>query len=74
MLHLNRYKWVPILLLSFAAIAVALLVIYPLMPVWAVAAIMCLVGHGHRQFLSDRHCLDPERGCRISRSASPWAR
>jgi MFS family permease len=46
MLHLNRYKWVPILFLSFASIAVMLLVIHPLMPVWAVAAIMCLVGMG----------------------------
>jgi EmrB/QacA subfamily drug resistance transporter len=46
MLHLNRYKWVPILFLSFASIAVMLLVIYPLMPVWAVATIMCLVGMG----------------------------
>jgi hypothetical protein len=46
MLHLNRYKWVPILFLSLASIAVMVLVIYPLMPVWAVAVIMCLVGMG----------------------------
>jgi EmrB/QacA subfamily drug resistance transporter len=46
MLHLNHYKFVPLLLLSFATIAVAVLVIFPLMPVWAVAAIMCLVGMG----------------------------
>jgi EmrB/QacA subfamily drug resistance transporter len=46
MLHLNHYKFVPLLLLGFAAIAVALLVIFPVMPVWAVAAIMCLVGMG----------------------------
>ena len=46
MLYMNRYKWVPILLLSLAAIAVALLVLHPLMPVWAVAAVMCLVGMG----------------------------
>jgi EmrB/QacA subfamily drug resistance transporter len=46
MLHLNRYKWVPILFLSFASVAVILLVLHPLMPVWAVAAIMCLVGMG----------------------------
>jgi MFS family permease len=46
MLHLNRYKWVPIVFLSLASIAVMLLVFHPLMPVWAVAAIMCLVGMG----------------------------
>ncbi len=46
MLHLNRYKWVPILLLSFAAAAVILLGLYPLMPVWAVIGILCLVGFG----------------------------
>jgi EmrB/QacA subfamily drug resistance transporter len=46
MLRLNRYKWVPILLLSLATIAVLLLVVRPLMPVWAVAVVMCLVGMG----------------------------
>jgi EmrB/QacA subfamily drug resistance transporter len=46
MLYLNRYKWVPILLLSAATAAVLLLVIHPLMPVWAVAVVMCLVGMG----------------------------
>jgi EmrB/QacA subfamily drug resistance transporter len=46
MLYLNRYKWVPILLLSAATAAVLLLVIHPLMPVWAVAGVMCLVGMG----------------------------
>jgi EmrB/QacA subfamily drug resistance transporter len=46
MLYLDHYKFVPLLLLSFATIAVMLLVIFPLMPVWAVAAIMCLVGMG----------------------------
>jgi EmrB/QacA subfamily drug resistance transporter len=46
MLYLNRYKWVPILLLSIAAIAVILLMLHPLMPVWAVAIVMCLVGMG----------------------------
>jgi len=46
MLHLDHYKWVPILLVSLAAAAVILLAIYPLMPVWAVAGVMCLVGFG----------------------------
>ncbi len=46
MLHMNHYKWVPILMLSLAAIALMLLVVYPLMPVWAVAGVMCLVGMG----------------------------
>jgi MFS family permease len=46
MLHLNRYKWVPIVLLSLATAAVLLLVVHPLMPVWAVAVVMCLVGMG----------------------------
>jgi hypothetical protein len=46
MLYLDRYKWVPILLLSLATAAVLWLVVDPLMPVWAVAAVMCLVGMG----------------------------
>jgi EmrB/QacA subfamily drug resistance transporter len=46
MLHLDRYKWVPIVLLSLATAAVLLLVVHPLMPVWAVAVVMCLVGMG----------------------------
>jgi EmrB/QacA subfamily drug resistance transporter len=46
MLYLNHYKWVPILMLSLATIALALLVIHPLMPVWAVATITALVGMG----------------------------
>ncbi len=46
MLYLDRYKWVPILLLSLATAAVLWLVVDPLMPVWAVATVMCLVGMG----------------------------
>ena len=46
MLYLNRYKWFPLLMLSVAAMAVALLVIYPLMPVWVVAVVTGLVGMG----------------------------
>ncbi len=46
MLHLDRYKWVPILLLSLATAAVLWLVFDPLMPVWTVAVVMCLVGMG----------------------------
>jgi hypothetical protein len=43
---MKRYKWVPIVLVSLAAVAVTLLVLYPLMPVWAVALVMCIVGLG----------------------------
>lgn len=46
MLHMNRYKWAPIVMLSVAAISVALLVVHPLMPVWAVALITGFVGIG----------------------------
>jgi EmrB/QacA subfamily drug resistance transporter len=46
MLHMERYKWAPIVMLSIAAAAVMLLVFYPLMPVWAVALITGLVGIG----------------------------
>ncbi len=46
MLYLNHYKFVPIVMLSFATTAVVLLALYPLLPVWVVAMIMCLVGMG----------------------------
>jgi EmrB/QacA subfamily drug resistance transporter len=46
MLYLDHYKWVPILMLSITTVAVGLLVLYPLMPVWAVALIMGMVGIG----------------------------
>ncbi len=46
MLYLDHYKWVPILLLSLAALAVTMLAVHPLLPVWAVAVVMCLVGLG----------------------------
>jgi EmrB/QacA subfamily drug resistance transporter len=46
MLYLDHYKWAPILMLSVAAVSVALLVIYPLMPVWTVALITGFVGIG----------------------------
>jgi MFS transporter len=46
MLYMDRYKWAPIVMLSIAAAAVALLVVHPLMPVWAVALITGLVGIG----------------------------
>jgi MFS family permease len=46
MLYMDRYKWVPIVMLSIAAAAVALLVVHPLMPVWTVALITGLVGIG----------------------------
>jgi EmrB/QacA subfamily drug resistance transporter len=46
MLYLRHYKWVPMVMLVVTAIAVALLAAFPLMPVWGVAVIMCLVGLG----------------------------
>jgi len=46
MLYLDRYKWFPLLMLCVATMAVALLVIYPLMPVWVVAVVTGLVGMG----------------------------
>jgi predicted MFS family arabinose efflux permease len=46
MLHMNHYKWVPIVMLSLAVVAVTLLVFNPLMPVWGVAIVMSLVGMG----------------------------
>jgi len=46
MMYMNHYKLLPIVMLCVAAFAVALLVIHPLMPVWAVACVMCLVGLG----------------------------
>jgi EmrB/QacA subfamily drug resistance transporter len=46
MLYLNHYKWVPIVFLSVAAGAVALLAVHPLLPVWGVATITALVGMG----------------------------
>ena len=46
MLYMDHYKWAPIVMLSIATAAVALLVVHPLMPVWAVALITGLVGIG----------------------------
>jgi MFS family permease len=46
MLYLDHYKWAPILMLSIATVSVALLVVYPLMPVWTVALITGFVGIG----------------------------
>jgi EmrB/QacA subfamily drug resistance transporter len=46
MLHLNRYKWFPLLMLGVTALAVAILAIHPLMPVWVVAVVIGLVGMG----------------------------
>ena len=44
MLYMDRYKWAPIVMLSIATVSVALLVVHPLMPVWAVALITGFVG------------------------------
>ena len=46
MLYMDHYKWAPIVMLSLAAASVALLVVHPLMPVWAVALITGFVGIG----------------------------
>ncbi len=46
MLYLDRYKWFPILMLSVATLAVALLAVHPLMPVWVVSVVTGLVGMG----------------------------
>jgi hypothetical protein len=46
MLYLDHYKWAPILMLSCAALAVAVLAIHPLLPVWTVALITGIVGMG----------------------------
>jgi EmrB/QacA subfamily drug resistance transporter len=46
MLHLNRYKWAPLIMLSIATLAVAFLVFHPLAPVWAVATVTGLIGMG----------------------------
>ncbi len=46
MLYMDRYKWFPILMLSIATLAVALLAIHPLMPVWVVSVVTGLVGMG----------------------------
>jgi EmrB/QacA subfamily drug resistance transporter len=46
LLYLDHYKLVPICLLCVAAFAVGLLVVHPLMPVWAVAIVVSLVGLG----------------------------
>ena len=46
MLYMDHYKWAPIVMLSIATAAVGLLVVHPLMPVWAVALITGLVGIG----------------------------
>jgi EmrB/QacA subfamily drug resistance transporter len=46
MLYLRHYKWVPIVMLIATSIAVSLLAAFPLMPVWGVAVVMCLVGLG----------------------------
>jgi EmrB/QacA subfamily drug resistance transporter len=46
MLYMNHYKRVPIVLLALGTVAVGLLALYPLMPVWGVVVVLCLVGLG----------------------------
>jgi len=46
MLYLDRYKWAPMLMLGIATVAVALLAVHPLSPVWVVAVVTGLVGMG----------------------------
>jgi MFS family permease len=46
MLYTAHYKRVPIVLLVLGVLAVGLLALDPLMPVWGVVVVMCLVGLG----------------------------
>ena len=46
LMYMDHYKIVSIFMLSLAALSVGLLVIHPLMPVWVVALVMCMVGLG----------------------------
>jgi len=46
MLHMEHYKRVPIVLLVLGTIAVGVLALNPLMSVWGVVVVMCLVGLG----------------------------
>jgi EmrB/QacA subfamily drug resistance transporter len=46
MLYTTHYKRVPIVLLILGALAVGALAFDPLMPVWGVVVVMCLVGLG----------------------------
>ncbi|HEX4409789.1 MAG TPA: MDR family MFS transporter [Xanthobacteraceae bacterium] len=46
MLRTKHYKRVPLVLLIFGALAIGVLALDPLMPIWGVALVMCLVGLG----------------------------
>jgi EmrB/QacA subfamily drug resistance transporter len=46
MVRMKRYKWVSIVMLTAAALAVALLAWFPAMPLWAVILVTCFVGLG----------------------------
>ncbi len=46
MLYMTHYKRVPIALLALGSIAVGILALDPLMPVWGVVVVMCFVGLG----------------------------
>jgi hypothetical protein len=46
MLYTTHYKRVPIVLLILGALAVGALALDPLMPIWGVVVVMCLVGLG----------------------------
>jgi MFS family permease len=46
MLYMRHYKRVPIVLLALSIVAVGALALFPLMPVWGVVVVMCMVGLG----------------------------
>ncbi len=73
MLYMDHYKWAPILMLSIATVAVALLVVHPLMPVWAVAVVMAWSAWAPAARIRRSRSRSRMRW-RTSRSASPWAR
>jgi len=46
MLYMTHYKRVPIALLILGVVALGWLALYPLMPLWGVVVVMCMVGLG----------------------------
>jgi EmrB/QacA subfamily drug resistance transporter len=46
MLHYNRYKWFPMVGLSLATVAMAVLAAWPVAPLWVVIVALCVFGTG----------------------------
>jgi EmrB/QacA subfamily drug resistance transporter len=46
MVRFNRYKWLPMIGLSVAALTHMLLAVWPTAPLWAVIAALCVIGTG----------------------------